>query len=1040
MGKSTFAWEFCRRWERGELAQQYQLVLLLRLRDERMSRANSLDDLIYHPLQGVCEAVSAELVLSHGLNTLIVLEGFDELPDSCRERQSIFCQLMAGTVLPLATILVTSRPWATQAIHRYYEGHIYQHIEILGFASHQINEYIESTLPQDKARGLSAQLDKYPQLRMGMYIPLNCAIVVTVFQECQARGLALPSTLTGLYTASTKTLLLRYLHDHSEYKNVNLQMFNDLPPPVHTKFTELCALAYGGIVTSSNHVQLIFSGLPSDFDTLGFMDSVTELYVTQGMVSSHNFLHLTFQEFLAAIHISAMSPAKQLEHFKKHKDGRLTVVLRFLAGLNKMDCFTKENFSDFYVYPNRTIYDYMATDFLVTRDLVNWMFEAQSSSVIALLLEDKTVRFSGKNDINPTLTPLDYYFLGYCIAHSQCQWDITCGHGGQQIDKEHVRMFQSGVSTSQEATGRVVRLSGPWYSVCSYMTLSISAEALILLFTECSGVLHLQELHLRVPEGCNITWPDLSALKVLQLEVSGWSHWKLDTHFALESLSISPGCNDAGLAFENCMAISDHIISTKILKQLSFGYRTVFSVIDDAVCIDDIGLTVITTALADNHLIPLEKLRLAVRCTFTDTAAHCLAQFIRNTTTLQTFGIGQCTFTVHGLLELATALHCHPTLEISMWDLECTVTGDQEVTDFIQLLSFDIDWEYGGVFSSITGITYAGIEALAEALCHNVILERLYLSENNIGDSALANTLHHNSTLSTLDLSNNSVGDAGALALAPVLYYNSTLEDLDLSNSSVGDAGAKVLTHALYYNSNLSTLHLSNNSVSDPGAVALAWALHHNSTLSELYLSNNNVSDPGAAALTRALHHNSTLMLLNLSNNNVGDSGSVVLAQALYCNSTLRQLYLSNNNVSDPGAVALAKALHYNSTLGQLCLSYNSVGDAGATLLAQALHHNSDSKLETLCLSNNSVGDDGAVYLAQALHHNSTLSKLNLSNNTVGDAGAVALAQALHHNSTLSKLYLSNNSVGDAGEVALNRVANVALRQVPHRQLDIYLH
>ena len=26
--KSTFAREFCRRWERGEIAQQYQLVLL----------------------------------------------------------------------------------------------------------------------------------------------------------------------------------------------------------------------------------------------------------------------------------------------------------------------------------------------------------------------------------------------------------------------------------------------------------------------------------------------------------------------------------------------------------------------------------------------------------------------------------------------------------------------------------------------------------------------------------------------------------------------------------------------------------------------------------------------------------------------------------------------------------------------------------------------------------------------------------------------------------------------------------------------------
>ena len=56
VGKSTFAWEFCRRWERGEIAQQYQLVLLLRLRDDRMSRAKSLDDLIFHRGK-VCQAV-----------------------------------------------------------------------------------------------------------------------------------------------------------------------------------------------------------------------------------------------------------------------------------------------------------------------------------------------------------------------------------------------------------------------------------------------------------------------------------------------------------------------------------------------------------------------------------------------------------------------------------------------------------------------------------------------------------------------------------------------------------------------------------------------------------------------------------------------------------------------------------------------------------------------------------------------------------------------------------------------------------------------
>ena len=83
--KSTFAREFCRRWEGGEIAQQYELVLLLRLRDDRISKAKSLKDLIYHPLEGVVQAVYEELGLSCNFHALIILEGFDELPNQCQK-------------------------------------------------------------------------------------------------------------------------------------------------------------------------------------------------------------------------------------------------------------------------------------------------------------------------------------------------------------------------------------------------------------------------------------------------------------------------------------------------------------------------------------------------------------------------------------------------------------------------------------------------------------------------------------------------------------------------------------------------------------------------------------------------------------------------------------------------------------------------------------------------------------------------------------------------------------------------------------------
>ena len=962
VGKSTFAWEYCRRWERGEIAQQYQLVLLLRLRDDRTSRAKTLRDLIQHSSEDVCQAVCNELESELGVNTMIILEGFDELPDEGRSISSVFMQLIHGQLLPLATVMVTSRPWATRIVSERCSHRIFQHIEILGFTRQQISEYIESVLPDSEARrNLETYINRHPQIRAGMYIPLNSAIVVTVYQESQGSGCPMPTTLTELYTALVRTLLFRYLQGHPEYSINNIQRFTDLPPPVYANFLKLCGVAYNGIVSTSDQVQLVFSerDLPADFDNLGLMDSVTELYVTQGTVSSHNFLHLTFQEFFAAVHISKMSREEQLEHF--HDGGRLEVVLRFLAGLNQLNCFSKDAINHFLQTPTRHEKEKycLSCDAVVDIDLVNWMFEAQSDDVIALLFEQKRIKI----DIGSSgMLPMDYYFLGYCIAHSQCQWVLRVEEENEvkeEVEEEWTRMLGAGASTSDGGQGgKIVRLGGFYNEV-----LMLSDKFLSMISTEWKGILQLHQLSLDLSVPCDkITWPDLSQLRVLELTI--WkSGVKLDSllpHLSLESLTITGDSdgndgdleygdsdgNDGDLEYEDCVAIEHHLTNTSTLKHIS---------------------------------------------------------------------ISHCNCSASGILALARAIHDHPILQEKKLErlYVSRIEGDDEAQDLVHLYN-----KYLNITSDqlmVTGISDAGAVAVAQALHHNSTLRRLDLSNNSISDAgavALAQALHHNSTLWKLDLSNNSIGDAGAVALAQALHHNSTLGELDLSNNSIGDAGAVALAQALHHNSTLWKLHLSNNSIGDAGAVALAQALHRNSTLD---LSNNSIGDAGAVALAQALHHNSTLGELNLSNNSIGETGAVALAQALHHNSTLRELNLSNNSIGDTGAVALAQALHHNSTLGVLGLSYNSISDAGAVALAQALHH---STLERLDLSNNSISDAGAVALAQALHH-STLRELNLSNNSIGYAGAVALAQALHHNSTLRELNLSNNSISDTGAAAL---------------------
>ena len=910
VGKSTFAWEFCRRWEKGEIAQKYQLVLLFRLRDERMSRAKSLRDLIYHPLESVSESVSLELIATHGLHALIILEGYDELPENCRLDRYIFQKLIAGKVLPEATVIVTSRPWATNDVQYRHESRIHQHIEILGFTNQQITQYIESTLPPDQVSDLSLYLERHPQIRMCMYIPLNSAIVVTVYQESKASTVcALPTTRTELYTALARTLLLRYLRGHPEYESdiKPMKTFNDLPPVVYGKFSELCKLAYSGVADTSDYVRLIFndSDLPSDFDSLGFMDSVTELYVTQGTVSSHNFLHLTFQEFFAAVHISNMSPADQLEHFQRHKDGRYRVVLRFLAGLTKLTCISQDTLRNIFTDTSTTGSPYsVGCDFNVTIDLVNWMFEAQRDD-ISSLLERKTVNVSTTIDVYP----LDYYSLGYCIAHSQCQWMLSLY--GEDIGEEEVRMLVAGASTRQEASGRVVGL-GEWNDGVGQ---SISAEGLNMLFTQWKCVLHLHDLHLELPVPCDvIPWPDLSGLRVLTLSMNGKKNWRLDTllpHLSLESLTISGG----DLVFEDCDAIGLYIKSTTCLKELY-------------VDMDDKEIEVISETLSDNQSLPLERLKLMCYGAFTNTAADCLAQFITNTTTLQHLTIHDSTFNTHELLPLAQALHHNSTLqEKSMEGLTVTVNGDNEAKDYAQLL---VECPY-----------MVGNPGIINLQCNNI---------SDGGAVALAQALQHNSALEELNLSNNNISDAGAVALAQALHHSSTLKWLNLINNNISDAGAEALAEALHHNSGLE-LNLSNNNISHAGSVALAQALQHNSALEELNLSNNNISDAGVVALAQALHHNSTLKWLNLINNNISDAGSVALAQALHRNMALVELNLSNNNISDAGSVALAQALHHNATLMVLDLSGNdAIGKEGTHQLLQALTVNTSINEDILNL------------------------------------------------------------------------------------------
>ena len=925
VGKSTFAWEFCRRWERGEIAQQYQLVLLLRLRDEGMSYAKSLEDLIrlYHHSDTLCQTVLRTLKASRGESSLIILEGFDELPDTCRTESSVFLKLISGKVLEKATVLITSRHRATRIIHQTNEDRIFQHIEILGFTEPQIKEYIKSInidtqtdpdqIVAQKINEMVTYVEKFPQIKACMYIPLNTAIVVNVYQESKANCCILPRTLTELYYALTQILLLRYLYGHPEYGQedwVVRDIKRDIPEDVFTKLLNICHEAYKGICTVGvDSVQLIFYLRP-DFETLGFMQSVPQLYTTQGAVVSHNFLHLTVQEFLAALHISFMSPEQQLLHLKRHKEGTLKVVLRFLAGLTKLKHISLDQIKGLFGKPLQEnessqgkCCTRMAPDISVGVHHTNWMFETQSTEIIKTLLENGTVEFVCEKG----MVPLEYCCVGYCIAHSQCNWCLTFV---EDMEDEKLEMFLTEIKKSG---------GGTEHRVAVKTDRPMSSEKLNTLFAALGP--WLEELYLTLADnGSSLSLTNLSALHILELGMCSGSTFNISNGFSLQSLeSLTINANNKGstLGLKSCNGIGKLLSTFTSLKELYFKIAK-----GKKWGVGSKGMDVITKGLSDNMALPLRSLEIECKCTFSNMAAKSLALFVRNSTALKYVRMCNVQFSGCGLIELTEALlHCSSLQEKKLENLLLhSIASDDEVTKLNQMFHDHPDMLHCIDWKSITfRESCDDARVIAIAVHHNLNQETLYLRNNvsDAGATALAQALHHNSTLERLNLSNNSISDVGATALAQALHHNSTLKMLWLSHNNISDAGATDLAQALYHNSTLKELNLSHNSISDAGGTDLAQALHHNSTLEMLDLSHNVISDAGARNLAQALHHNSTLERLDLSHNVISDAGGTNLAQALHHNSSLVILDLScNNRICNNGLYQLTQSLMVNSSIG----------------------------------------------------------------------------------------------------------------------------
>ena len=211
VGKSTLAWELGRRWGKGEILQDFHLVIVLRLRDERVQSADDISKLFYHPDPDIQHSVGKWVSTTLGVKVLMILDGYDELPSELQiGDRSIFAGTIKGRELPKLTVLVTSRPSANRNLYQLCRGQKKcQYIEVVGFGEKEIKEYVERSLKDNSGlmKEFQSYLEHHPHIHSLMYVPINCAIVVELFREHKGKP---PQTLTEVYIALTSTLLKRH--------------------------------------------------------------------------------------------------------------------------------------------------------------------------------------------------------------------------------------------------------------------------------------------------------------------------------------------------------------------------------------------------------------------------------------------------------------------------------------------------------------------------------------------------------------------------------------------------------------------------------------------------------------------------------------------------------------------------------------------------------------------------------------------------------------------------------------------------------------
>ena len=362
-GKSTLTIHICKKWGRGELFEQFSVVILVQLRDPAVQRAKSIADLLPCQDVAVAQEYASEIIATNGRGILWVLDGWDELPPHLQQ-DSIFRSFLPPppsdqqlqqdlqvsifhSVLPQrshvhkqqmlyeSSVIVTSRPISSGDLHPVVSSRI----EVLGFTPEEQRHYFTECLKGD-SQALGALLQKIeenPVVQSICYLPLNAAFVVHTFKY---KGQSLPSTVYEIYLSVITSIVSRHFSREGKGHDIlgELASLADLSRSrvAGKDFQRLCEMAHHGVM--QNRVTFSSSEFPKGSSTLSLLQGI-ESFLDGGKSVFYNFLHLIIQEIMSAYHMATqLSDSEQVSQFQRlFNQPRFAAVFQFYSAITKLE-------------------------------------------------------------------------------------------------------------------------------------------------------------------------------------------------------------------------------------------------------------------------------------------------------------------------------------------------------------------------------------------------------------------------------------------------------------------------------------------------------------------------------------------------------------------------------------------------------------------------------------------------------------------------------------------------------------------------------